>query len=319
MRSFLSAIGFLTKIPLPNWAYTDQDSLAASPPYFPLAGVALGLGLAVFDNLASRVFPLQVACVLDLVFVFAVTGGMHCDGLIDTADGLLGGRTRKDALCIMRDSRIGAMGGIALALLILAKFVLLVSLQGFLQAPEIMAQSAKVVDVSGRLKLTGGTNGRLFRGRLPFYGRLPALLLAPVIGRWAILLAIVLFPYARKQSGMGTVFTGFYEGAGQGLEQSKKQGKERSGQSQTPGQEQYLRLSDSRKRFCISSTLTACYSFAIGGTRGVVALVLAGCFTWFWARRVSAFLGGLTGDVYGAISEICEIITLLVFCLQIGI
>jgi adenosylcobinamide-GDP ribazoletransferase len=309
-RRFLSAVGFLTKIPVPGWVLMDQLSLAASPPYFPVVGAAIGFGLAVFDCLFTWQFPLPVACVLDLILLFAVTGGMHCDGLIDTADGLLGGTTREDALRIMRDSRIGAMGAIAVVLLILFKYSLLISLPalpfetGRLALSEISNNlckaSANVFQI-GAVKLrVAGFLGRLNLA-LPLKGRLPALFLAPVMGRWAMLLAIFVFPYARKESGIGTVF------ACAGQEPGKDQGqKQEQGNNCGP-----------RSGLYISFALAALLGLGVAGIRGVFAFALCSLVTLLWGRKVSAFLGGLTGDTYGALCEICEIVTLLVFCLGI--
>lgn len=248
---FLAAIGFLTKIPVPERFQMDQDSLAESSRYFPIVGLVASLGLAGFDYLATRFFPLRVACVLDIFFLFVITGGMHLDGLIDTADGLLGGRTREDALSIMRDSRIGAMGAITVVLLILSKYALLVS--------------------------------------LPVNDRVPALILAPVLGRWAMLLGVACFPYARQERGMGTVFV-----------------------CSRNGQESVSPL----KRLCVPAVLTILPVVGVARSRGVCALIICSFVSLACSRKISGYLGGLTGDVYGFLSEICEALALVVFCVN---
>ncbi|HHY12235.1 MAG TPA: adenosylcobinamide-GDP ribazoletransferase [Firmicutes bacterium] len=332
----LSAAGFLTKIPVPGWALMDQASLAASPPYFPAVGAGIGIGLAAFDRLVARLFPLPVACILDLVLLFVVTGGMHCDGLIDTADGLLGGTTREDALHIMRDSRIGAMGAIAAVLLILAKYALLISLPVLLSGTWRLAVSEisnslcktsagalqigivklRITGFPGRLNLAGSL---LPFHILPLRGRLPALLLAPVMGRWVMLLAISIFPYARKENGMGIVFasSGREFGKAQGQKQEQEQGRravhdQGKGQNQKQGNDRRL-----RSRLYVSAVVTVILGTVVAGTRGALAFTLCSLVTLLWGRRVSAFLGGLTGDIYGALCEICEVVTLLVFCVGI--
>ena len=81
--------------------------------YFPLTGLLIGLLLALFDALAVRAWSPATAAVLDILLLAVLTGALHLDGLGDTADGLLGHRPRERALEIMKDSRMGAMGLVA--------------------------------------------------------------------------------------------------------------------------------------------------------------------------------------------------------------
>jgi adenosylcobinamide-GDP ribazoletransferase len=109
----LAAMRFLTRIPLPDTAY-DPSALARSVIFFPLVGLLVG-GLAalvarvLMGHLAQPVVALVV--VLSMVLL---TGGLHEDGLADAADGFGGGWTRERILLIMRDSRIGSYGALAL-------------------------------------------------------------------------------------------------------------------------------------------------------------------------------------------------------------
>lgn len=322
VKRFLSALGFLTRIPVPEWALADRASLAASPPYFPAVGAIIGLGWAAFDLLLTRMFPLPVACALDLLFLFIVTGGLHWDGLSDTADGLLGGRTREDALRIMRDSRIGAMGAIAIALLLLTEYALLVSLPvvGVMPAQPAFGEVAgSICDGASNVLQVGlvppGSTGFLGRSNLArdisfdrtlsLTGRVPALLLAPVLGRWAMLLGMELFPYARKESGMGTVFSCW----GGQSEMVQEQG---PGQLRDEGPN-----SRPKKRLYVSGALTVLSAVGVAGMKGACAFILCSLVASFWGRKVSAFLGGLTGDTYGALCEFGEIVALLVFCTKV--
>lgn len=85
-------------------------------PWFPVVGLVLGLFTACFDTLVRLFYPPLAASVLDVALLALLTGGLHVDGLADTADGLLGLHDRERALAIMKDSRVGAMGLLAVAL-----------------------------------------------------------------------------------------------------------------------------------------------------------------------------------------------------------
>lgn len=110
MKHLRSAIQFLTIIPLGKGGdFSPEKTL----PYFPLAGLLIGLLLAFFDMLVLQFWPAPVAAVLDTIFLVILTGALHMDGLCDTADGLYGGGTKEKALAIMKDSRAGAIGVVA--------------------------------------------------------------------------------------------------------------------------------------------------------------------------------------------------------------
>ncbi len=83
-------------------------------PYFPLVGIFLGLLVAVFDTIVVRFWAPPVAALLDIILLAVLTAAFHLDGLGDTADGLLGQRSPDKALEIMKDSRIGTMGLVAI-------------------------------------------------------------------------------------------------------------------------------------------------------------------------------------------------------------
>jgi adenosylcobinamide-GDP ribazoletransferase len=91
-------------------------------PYFPLVGLLLGLLMCALDAVALRLWSKPVAAVLDVLWLAVVTGALHLDGLGDTADGLFGHHTREKALAIMKDSRVGAMGVVAIVLNLMLKW-----------------------------------------------------------------------------------------------------------------------------------------------------------------------------------------------------
>jgi len=128
LRRFLIAVQFLTRLPVPHRLLTAEEELGRAAAFFPLVGVIVGGGVAVVFVLVKLVAPLTVAVVLALAFAAFITSGFHEDGLADTFDGLGGGWTRSRALEIMRDSRIGTYGSLALIFLILGKYTFLTAL-----------------------------------------------------------------------------------------------------------------------------------------------------------------------------------------------
>lgn len=112
------AIAFLSRIPVPDRYFENHDgSLSQTVGAFPLAGLLITLPAAVLLALLAVVgAPPLVAVLTALVLQMLVTGALHEDGLTDTADGLGGGRDRERALAIMKDSRIGTYGALALIL-----------------------------------------------------------------------------------------------------------------------------------------------------------------------------------------------------------
>ncbi len=111
MRHFISAIQFITIIPLGR---ADTFEPPKMIPYFPVVGIFLGILTALFDQMATALWSRPVASLLDVLFLAVVTGAFHLDGLGDSADGLLGQRSKEKALTIMKDSRLGTMGLVAI-------------------------------------------------------------------------------------------------------------------------------------------------------------------------------------------------------------
>jgi len=125
LRQFLLAVQFLTRLPVPNRLATTEEELGRAAAFFPLVGVIVGGSTAGVYLLALRVVSVPVAVLIALVFAAFITSGFHEDGLADTFDGLGGGWTKERALEIMRDSRIGTYGALALIFLVLGKFIIL--------------------------------------------------------------------------------------------------------------------------------------------------------------------------------------------------
>lgn len=236
IRALVVAFAFLTRFPFPPATAarptTDVD-LGRSIAFFPLVGLTLGLAVAGMAYALVGLLPSLLIAVAVVAMLALLTGGLHLDGVADLFDGLGGGRgDRERILAIMRDSHIGAHGAVALILLLLAKVVAVAAL----------------------------IDARNF----------PALVVFPVLGRWAVTPQMVFFPYARSE-GLGR---GFKNHAG------------------------WLPL--------LGATVTAsAVAVALGAGTMKPAAVALGC-SLLIALALRPRLNGLTGDVYGATIEICE-------------
>lgn len=167
LRGLAVAIGFLTRVPVRVDA-VDDAAVGASMAWFPAVGLALGAVLAGAAGLMQDDVSPELAAVMLVATLALLSGGFHLDGFADVFDGVGGSRgDRARMLDIMRDSRIGAFGAIALVLLLLAKVFAL-------------------RDVLG-------------------HGGAAALLVCPTIARWVLVPLILAFPYARP-SGLGSPF-----------------------------------------------------------------------------------------------------------------
>ena len=167
MRRFLAAIRFLTILPVPGTWGTNEADLAGSVPLFAVVGLLLGGVAALAAWAVAGIAPPMLSAVVVMTLLASFSGCLHLDGLSDTADGFLSSRSRDRILEIMRDSRAGAMGVIAIVILLLGKFAALASL-----APADLWIAA---------------------------------LLAPLAGRSAIVVQMALLPYVRPE-GLGRVF-----------------------------------------------------------------------------------------------------------------
>jgi adenosylcobinamide-GDP ribazoletransferase len=128
LRYFFTALGYFTRVPVPRWVGFERDYLNAAARYFPLVGVMVGGVGALVYLLALRVLPAGVAVLLSMAATLILTGAFHEDGLADSIDAFGGGYTRDDVLRIMRDSRIGAYGAIALVVALMLKWQTLAAL-----------------------------------------------------------------------------------------------------------------------------------------------------------------------------------------------
>ena len=140
----LLAFQFMTRIPISGLP-RDPRGLARAAKFFPVVGLVIGLiAVAIERVLVARVQPQLLALVL-IVYLVLITGALHEDGLADAADGFGGGWTKEKILLIMRDSRIGSFGAVAITLSLLSRFILISNtsparLPGFLVASSVLCR-----------------------------------------------------------------------------------------------------------------------------------------------------------------------------------
>lgn len=139
---FLVAMGYFTRIPMPKWVEVDDDKLNKAGRYFGLVGLLVGLLSAIVFWLTQNWLPAGVSVLLAMLTSILLTGGFHEDGLADTFGGFGGGGTAEDKLRIMKDSRLGSYGALALILVLMLKWQLLVELALY---DPVVAGSALIV------------------------------------------------------------------------------------------------------------------------------------------------------------------------------
>ena len=121
------AFQFLTRLPMPPVRF-EADSLARATSFFPLVGLAIASGAILLQKSLLPHLSRPLVALVVLAYLVLITGGLHEDGLADAADGFGGGRNKGEILLILKDSRIGAYGALALMISLLARYLLLLSL-----------------------------------------------------------------------------------------------------------------------------------------------------------------------------------------------
>jgi adenosylcobinamide-GDP ribazoletransferase len=119
-----TAFQFLTRLPLARLTY-KPDALVRAAKFFPLVGLAVGAGDAGIYWLLSPHLPAAIVALLIVLFSTLITGGLHEDGLADAADAFGAGWNREQTLEIMKDSRIGSFGVLAIVFAMASRVLLL--------------------------------------------------------------------------------------------------------------------------------------------------------------------------------------------------
>ena len=231
MKSFFAALQFLTLFPCPRrFDYADAD-VGRSAIFFPVIGLILGLILVLVNFLLEPFASDGLSSVILVSLLAFMTRALHLDGVGDTFDGLGAGGDRARAIEVMDDSHIGVFGLIAIVLVLFLKIHALESLES---------------------------------------DRWRTLLLASILGRWAI----VLLAYRSKaaKDGLGS------------------------------------RLVDhlQTNHFLIATLLTLLLVAAIWRANGIAMMAWVAIFTTASKHYLHRRLGGVTGDTFGAVEELSE-------------
>ncbi|MBC1626861.1 adenosylcobinamide-GDP ribazoletransferase [Listeria welshimeri] len=114
MKTLILLIQFFTRIPIPIAINMEEVNLKKGSALLPFVGLIIGAWNWLVFTLVALVMPLPVAIIAGLFAEIIITGGFHVDALADTADGLFSSRKKEQMLEIMKDSRVGANGVIAI-------------------------------------------------------------------------------------------------------------------------------------------------------------------------------------------------------------
>lgn len=167
MGNFLTALSFLTVLPVGR---KQLNSATSTSLFFPLIGLLIGCLCYGLDWFCSTLLFPEVRAFAVVFFLALISGGLHLDGLADSADGLLSHRPREEMLKIMRDPRVGTMGLLALIFGLGFKFTAVSALTGpdsavwLISAPAI-ARSALTAGIVmyPHARPEGGTHSHFYR------------------------------------------------------------------------------------------------------------------------------------------------------------
>ncbi|MDO4203287.1 MAG: adenosylcobinamide-GDP ribazoletransferase [Selenomonadaceae bacterium] len=180
LRPYFIGLQFLTRISLVKQDNWTEEDFGQSVKFFPLIGATLGIVYAAFAYVLTVLLPgygikmpVHFTAAVMLILPVLFTGGIHCDGFMDTMDGLFSGRKPERMLEIMKDSRVGSNGVFAFVTLMIFELCIILDMN-----------PAELI---------------------------PAFFVMPIIARYMMTLAIVFYPYARPE-GMGKAFKMYADG-----------------------------------------------------------------------------------------------------------
>ncbi|MGV8058795.1 MAG: adenosylcobinamide-GDP ribazoletransferase [Smithellaceae bacterium] len=243
IKRILNAIRFLTILPLPDKGHIEPIDLGKSMAYFPLVGIFIGLVLVCTNLILIKLVSPLLAAVLLVTLWAYFTGALHFEGFVDAVDGFSASQDKEKILNVMKDHHCGAKGVIALVFLIILKIALL--------------------------------------GDIPDSMRLYSLILVPAIGRWVMVCAAFLCPYARETQGLGKAFV---ENVGTG-------------------------------EVVIASVILIAAGISLLWIKFIVLMIPVLIFAVLSFVYVKKKINGITGDVLGAMNELAEVLSLGSFLL----
>ncbi|MFO7889756.1 MAG: adenosylcobinamide-GDP ribazoletransferase [bacterium] len=249
-RRFFLSLSFLTILPVnflflrkgqENWNDIKED-LSKSSIFFPLVGILIGLILIGVNSILQWISlnSFLSSGIILTVWIF-LSGGLHLEGFADMVDGFSGGRNKEDIIRIMKDGAIGAKGAIALILLILLKFLLINS--------------------------------------LPYSLRMEAFLIAPVMGRWSMVLSGYLGKPASSDNTLSKIFS-LYLG---------------------------------KMELILATLFTLVIAFYFLSYQALYFMGFSAIISYLMVYYSFTKMQGICGDVIGAINEIAELSVLLIF------
>jgi len=235
MRGFLIALQYLTIIPVKREEAVNKNILTKSGTFFPLVGLLLGAVLVIVNFISSSLFPPLVAKVIVLVTLIILTGALPLEGFVHTYESFFRRKGEGEPPEVVREDRLSARGIIALISLLLIKLALL---YGLVARVEV-----------------------------------GALLLMPVIGRWAVVVMGTLTPYAGEE------------------------GREDFGKNDY-------------RSLLRASIITFIISLLLFRFFVIPLMLIVYLSVWALRRFSLKKIGGISGNVLGATVEVMEVVTL---------
>jgi adenosylcobinamide-GDP ribazoletransferase len=240
VKSFLAALQFLTIFPWPRRVDRSAAEVAEGSVFFPVIGFLLGLILVLVNSAFKPIVPAGILSVALVALLALLSRGLHLDGLADTFDGLGAGGERERVLRVMDDPRTGVFGVLAVVLVVFFK----------VRAIELMDAA-----------------------------RWRALLMAPLLGRWAVVL--LAYRSLAAKEGLGSTLIGHMAG----------------------------------RQLFFATIITVVLATVFSGVVGIALMIGIALFTLACKRYFHRRLGGVTGDIFGAVGELSETSALLLLAL----
>jgi adenosylcobinamide-GDP ribazoletransferase len=239
IKAFILGLQFLTRIPVNISVDYNRENLTKTTFFFPFMGMIIG-AIAALTYYVFSFVNRDMAAVCTVLALVCITGGLHIDGLSDTADGFFSSRPKERILEIMKDSRVGAFGVIAIVFDLLFKYVVIKSMD---------------------------TNKAIMW-----------IILSSGISRTMVAMLFSFGKSARK-GGMGDM----------------------------------LMNKASKKYLIPAAIIFILIGLYIGKLNFLVVFVLVAIFSLCFMRYSYKKIGGVTGDVFGANAELCEMLAMAAF------
>ncbi len=260
LRRFVLLLQFMTAIPIRISIKADREDFGKGLATAPVVGLAIGILLAGGNYLLGLLFPPLVTAVLTILFYILLTGGLHLDGLGDTADGLFSNRPRERMLEIMKDSRVGTNAVLILIIVVLLDISLLSSIHTQLFFILLF------MPVAGRIASLVGAGSSGYAG------------VSDGPGRWCV-----------EYCGLKDILAGLFI---------------------------YFVL------FAASARITGLYtgmSDLLTGSGILLTALIPPLSALILTRLLGRKLGGVTGDILGAVCELNQVVFLLSAFLLLGL